>query len=80
MNMDIIDAFELSCKLAAVINRHAQRPILQTYEQERRNTALTCIERSRVHMRVHIEVAKAINGKIADLDADTDEKTSTSRA
>ncbi|KEF51073.1 uncharacterized protein A1O9_12855 [Exophiala aquamarina CBS 119918] len=73
MNMGIADAFELGWKMAAVVNGHAQPSILRTYEQERRTTAMTCIERSGVHMRVHMEVAKLVAGKAKLLDAETEE-------
>ncbi|KIW45787.1 uncharacterized protein PV06_04142 [Exophiala oligosperma] len=72
MNMGIADAFELGWKLAAVINGHSASSILQTYEQERRSTALVSIERSGVHMSVHMEAIKMMNGKVNDVDAPTE--------
>ena len=71
--MGIADAFELGWKLAAVLNGHANPAILKSYEEERRPTAMTSIERSGVHMRVHMEANKVINGQIHALDADTEE-------
>ena len=71
--MGIADAFELGWKLAAVLNGHANPAILKSYEEERRPTAMTSIERSGVHMKVHMEANKVINGQIHALDADTEE-------
>ncbi|KIW90830.1 uncharacterized protein Z519_08613 [Cladophialophora bantiana CBS 173.52] len=73
MNMGIADAFELGWKLAAVVNGHAKPSILNTYEQERRPIAMTSIERSGVHMKVHMEVPGLVEGKVRELDADTEE-------
>lgn len=70
--MGITDAFELGWKLAAVVNGYSEPSILQTYEQERRPTALTSIERSGVHMRVHMEATKIIDGRIRELDESTE--------
>ncbi|KAJ9634880.1 hypothetical protein H2204_006114 [Knufia peltigerae] len=72
MNMGITDAFELGWKLAAVVNGYSEHSILQSYEQERRPTALTSIERSGVHMGVHMEATKIIDGRIRELDAPTE--------
>lgn len=69
--MGIADAFELGWKLAATVNGYSEPSILQTYEQERRPTALVSIERSGVHMRVHMEANKLLDGRIGELDADT---------
>ena len=69
--MGIADAFELGWKLAAVNNGYSERSILKTYEQERRPIALTSIERSGVHMRVHMEAHRLIEGRVRDLDAPT---------
>lgn len=71
--MGIADAFELGWKMASVINGYASPALLQTYEQERRPTAMNSIERSGVHMRVHMEVAKLLNGRVRQLDADTED-------
>ena len=73
MNLGIADAFELGWKLAAVVNGHGRPAILKSYEEERRPVAMMSIERSGVHMRVHMEAHKAIGGKVYALDADTEE-------
>lgn len=69
--MGIADAFELGWKLAAVNNGYSEPSILQTPEQERRPIALTSIERSGVHMRVHMNAHSLIDGRVRDLDAPT---------
>ena len=71
--MGIADAFELGWKLAAVIDGYAEPTLMASYEQERRPTAITSIERSGVHMGVHMKVTKLIQGKTEALDADTEE-------
>jgi FAD-dependent monooxygenase len=73
MNMGIADAFDLGWKLAAVMNGYAQPGLLASYEQERRPVALTSIERSGVHMGVHMDMAKILGDKARDLDTDTEE-------
>lgn len=54
MSMGVADAFELGWKLFAVIDSFADRPLLDTYEIGRRAVAATSIERSGVHMKVHL--------------------------
>lgn len=73
MNMGIADAFELGWKMAAVVNGYAGSSMLKTYEQERRPTAMNSIERSGVHMKVHMDVPGLLDGKVRELDADTPE-------
>lgn len=73
MNMGIADAFELGWKMASVLNGYASPAMLRSHEQERRPITINSIERSGVHMRVHMEVAKLINGSVRQLDTDTED-------
>jgi FAD-dependent monooxygenase len=73
MNMGISDAFDLGWKLAAVINGYSGSALLDSYEQERRPVALVCIERSGVHMAVHMDTAKIVGEKALSIDDETQE-------
>lgn len=70
--MGIADAFELGWKMASVINGHADASILKSYEEERRPVALASIERSGVHMAVHMDACKVVDGKVRDLCEDSE--------
>lgn len=59
--------------MAAVANGYAGPSMLKTYEQERRPTAMNSIERSGVHMKVHMQVPGLLDGKVRELDSDTPE-------
>lgn len=53
MNMGLGDAFDISWKLAAVLNGFGGEYLLESYEPERRPVAFKNVERSGVHMSVH---------------------------
>lgn len=71
--MGIADAFELGWKLATVINGFADPELLKTYEQERRPVVQNTIERSGVHMKVHMDVGEILQGRGNALDDDSEE-------
>ncbi|KAL2061490.1 hypothetical protein VTL71DRAFT_6867 [Oculimacula yallundae] len=71
MNMGLADAFELGWKLAAVVNGFADAPLLDSYETERRAVAVSSIERSGVHMKVHSDTSEILGGHAEALDQDT---------
>ncbi|KIW44404.1 uncharacterized protein PV06_02876 [Exophiala oligosperma] len=75
MNMGISDAYELGWKLATVVNGYAHPDLLRSYEEERRPVALSSIERSGVHMRVHNSVAEITQGRPEKLDEKSEEGT-----
>ncbi|EXJ68313.1 uncharacterized protein A1O5_08928 [Cladophialophora psammophila CBS 110553] len=73
MNMGIADAFDLGWKLATVIDGFADSQLLDSYESERRPVAVDSIERSGVHMKVHMDVAELLQGRAGALDEDSDD-------
>lgn len=73
MNMGIADAFDLGWKLSTVINGYGGDDLLASYEEDRRPVALVSIERSGVHMGVHMDTAKIIGDKVSSIDAETQE-------
>jgi len=62
MNTGIGDAYDLSWKLAAVINGYAGKALLDSYEAERRPVALRNSEHSGVHMQAHEAAATFLTG------------------
>lgn len=60
MNMGLGDAFDLGWKLAAIVNKCGGLGLLASYEADRRPVALTCIERSGVHMTTHLDVKELL--------------------
>ena len=74
MNMGIADAYDLGWKLAAVVNKHAEKGLLESYEHERRPVALCNVERSGVHFKVHKHVDDILaEGDPHCIDGDTNE-------
>jgi FAD-dependent monooxygenase len=70
MNMGLGDSFDLGWKLATVINGHGGDFLLQSYEEDRRHIALNTIERSGVHIAVHINGAALLTLPYAELSSD----------
>ncbi|KAJ5633484.1 FAD binding domain-containing protein [Penicillium lividum] len=62
MNMGIGDAFDLSWKLASVINCQGGIGLLKSYELERRPVALRNVEHSGVHFQVHSGLKDLLSG------------------
>jgi FAD-dependent monooxygenase len=73
MNMGLTDAFDLGWKLASVIHGSGGEGLLNSYEADRRPTALMSIERSGVHMATHMDVGAILKPDARIVDADTDE-------
>ena len=74
MNMGIGDAFDLGWKLAATVNGWGGPALLDSYEQERRPVAVMGVERSGVHMGVHMNVGKGFISRAPnDIDRDSEE-------
>ncbi|KAH9214891.1 FAD-binding domain-containing protein [Leptodontidium sp. 2 PMI_412] len=60
MNVGIADAYDLGWKLAAVINNHGKKGLLDSYELERRPVAIMSVERSKAHMGTHVALGKIL--------------------
>jgi len=73
MNMGIADAFDLGWKLAMVVQGKGQKGLLKSYEDDRRPVALMSVERSGVHLGVHIKVSEILGKDPYVIDADTEE-------
>lgn len=63
MNTGLGDAFDISWKLAAVINGHARNGLLRTYETERKPIAYQNVQRSGVHMGVHLKAVQLLGDR-----------------
>lgn len=69
MNTGLADAFDIGWKLAAVIKGWGRQGLLAAYEQERRPVAIRNVERSGVHMDVHMQAVNMLaNGKVFELE------------
>lgn len=67
MNTGLGDAFDIGWKLAAVVRGWGQaQGLLASYEAERRPVAITNVERSGVHMAVHMEAVARLAGDGAE--------------
>jgi FAD-dependent monooxygenase len=73
MNTGIADAFDLGWKLAAVVNGFGGEKLMHSYEEDRRPVATQAVERSGVHMAVHLNVATIVGGRTDLLIADSEE-------
>jgi FAD-dependent monooxygenase len=73
MNMGIGDAVDLGWKLAMVMNGTGNPGLLQAYEDDRRPVALMSVERSGVHLGVHIKVGEILGSDPLIIDSNTDE-------
>lgn len=63
MNTGLGDAYDIGWKLAAVVRGWGHAPgLLASYEAERRPVAITNVERSGVHMAVHMQAVAALTG------------------
>ncbi|KAL2011708.1 hypothetical protein VTN00DRAFT_4426 [Thermoascus crustaceus] len=69
INMGIGDAFDIGWKLAAVIKGYGKQGLLASYQQERRPVALLSVERSGVHLNVHMSLSEIIDGAAKDIDS-----------
>lgn len=72
LSQGIGDAYDIGWKLAAVLKGHAMPAILDSYEEERRPVALTSIQRSGVHMEVHLALSKLLGPNPKDVLEDSD--------
>ncbi|KIY04203.1 uncharacterized protein Z520_00896 [Fonsecaea multimorphosa CBS 102226] len=72
MNTGLGDAFDIGWKLAAFLQGWCGEAILDSYELERRPVALRNVERSGVHMKVHLTVVEMI--KQSNIDPRTNTK------
>lgn len=69
MNTGLGDAFDIGWRLAAVIRGWGRPGLLAAYEQERRPVAIRNVERSGVHMDVHMKAVQMLaGGKVFELD------------
>lgn len=69
MNTGLGDAFDIGWKLAAVIRGWGSPGLLAAYEQERRPVAIRNVERSGVHMDVHMQAVQMLaDGKVFELE------------
>lgn len=69
MNTGLGDAFDIGWKLAAVIKGWGRPGLLAAYEQERRPVAIRNVERSGVHMDVHMQAVQMLDdGKVFELE------------
>lgn len=69
MNTGLGDAFDIGWKLAAVIKGWGRQGLLAAYEQERRPVAIRNVERSGVHMDVHMQAVQMLaDGKVFELE------------
>lgn len=69
MNTGLGDAFDIGWKLAAVIRGWGHPRLLAAYEQERRPVAIRNVERSGVHMEVHMQAVQMLaGGKVFELE------------
>lgn len=69
MNTGLGDAFDIGWKLAAVIRGWGRPGLLAAYEQERRPVAIRNVERSGVHMDVHMQAVQMLaDGKVFELE------------
>lgn len=76
MNTGLGDAYDIGWKLAAVVHGWGHPTgLLASYEAERRPVAITNVERSGVHMAVHMEaVARLGGGGAENLDEEESEE------
>lgn len=69
MNTGLGDSFDIGWKLAAVIRGWGRPGLLAAYEQERRPVAIRNVERSGVHMDVHMQAVQMLaDGKVFELE------------
>lgn len=69
MNTGLGDAFDIGWKLAAVIRGWGRPGLLAAYEQERRPVAIRNVERSGVHMDVHMQAVQMLaDGKVFEME------------
>ncbi|KAF2491724.1 FAD-binding domain-containing protein [Lophium mytilinum] len=73
MNMGIADAVDLGWKLGMVMNGTGKSGLLQAYEEDRRPVALMSVERSGVHLGVHIKVGEILGADPHIIDSITDQ-------
>ncbi|KAL2837115.1 FAD binding domain-containing protein [Aspergillus pseudoustus] len=66
MNTGVGDAFDISWKLAAVINGYGGDHLLKSYNLERRPVAVRNVERSMVHASVHQQYTEWVTEKGPD--------------
>lgn len=75
MNTGLGDAFDIGWKLAAVIKGWGRPGLLHSYEQERRPIAITNVERSGVHLNVHVQAAALLGeGRVYELEKEGSER------
>lgn len=75
MNTGLGDAFDIGWKLAAVIRGWGSPGLLAAYEQERRPVAIRNVERSGMHMDVHMRAVQMLaDGKVFELERHDSEK------
>lgn len=71
--MGIADSFELGWKLAMVINGFAEPHLMASYDCERRPVVQNTIERSGVHMKVHMDVGEIFQGRAGAVNEDSEQ-------
>ncbi|KAH6955737.1 putative monooxygenase, partial [Ilyonectria sp. MPI-CAGE-AT-0026] len=72
MNTGLGDAFDIGWKLGAVVNGYGRDGLLKSYEVERRPVSIVNVERSGVHMKVHMEAAKLSETGIREISQGTE--------
>ncbi|KAF4465947.1 FAD binding domain-containing [Fusarium albosuccineum] len=71
MNTGLGDAFDIAWKLAAVVNGYGGKGLLESYEQERKPTAAQNMQRSGVHMGVHMTAVDILTKDPEKVDSDS---------
>ncbi|CAG9988752.1 unnamed protein product [Clonostachys byssicola] len=80
MNTGLGDAFDIGWKLAAVINGHAHSGLLKTYETERKPIAYQNVQRSGVHMGVHLKAVQLLGDRPELIESSSPEGVSLRKA
>lgn len=69
MNTGLADAYDIGWKLAAVVKGYGGLELLKSYEQERNPTASQSVQRSGVHMGVHMTAVELLGERGPQIDS-----------
>ncbi|KAH6980787.1 putative monooxygenase [Ilyonectria sp. MPI-CAGE-AT-0026] len=73
MNTGLGDAFDIAWKLAAVVNGYGGQGLLRSYEEERKPIATQNVQRSGVHMAVHLAAVELMGKNAPAIDDKSEE-------
>lgn len=73
MNTAVGDSFDIGWKLAAAVRGYGGRPLLQSYEDERRPVGMRNIDRSGAHLGVHLAYVTWCAESKGQVTSDTEE-------